>query len=111
MMSFLYMMVIGAIASLSARLLRDAEEWMDLVMALILGIAGSFLGGILANVFGLSMSGNWLAIGLSVAFSLIGALILVVGYEYLHAQRYGDDYNEDDDEYYDDDYDEDDDEH
>ena len=95
MMSCLYMVIIGVVASLSARLVRTAEEWMDLLMALILGIAGSFLGGILANLFGFSMAGDWLAFGLSVAFSLVLALVLVIGYEYIHAQR-DDDYDYDD---------------
>lgn len=107
---FLYMVIIGIVASAVARLISPAEEWLDLVMALMVGIAGSFLGGMLATVFGISINNGWLELVMTLGLSVVLALALVIGYEFVRA-RYADDYDYDEDydedEYYDEEYDED----
>lgn len=112
MAHFVYMMILGLIAGAVVRLLRSWSDAGDWLMSLILGMAGAFLGGIMANFMGLSLGGLSISTGIVILLSLLGASVLLIGYE-VFAEYYGeydDDY--DDDDYYDDDddYDEDDDE-
>lgn len=56
---------------------------MGWIMTIILGIAGSFVGGLLAGLLGLGATGSFGSLVLSV----VGAVILLFGYEFATGKR------------------------
>lgn len=92
MMGFIYMAMIGLIAGIITRVLIFSDDVMEWIMAIILGIAGSFIGGIIASLFGLPVNGNWM----SLTISVIVTVIVLFAYEFLTQGRY-DDYDDYDD--------------
>lgn len=105
MTHFILMSIIGLIAGAIIRLLRPWTDAMGWLVSFILGIAGSFLGGIVASLFHLSLSSLSVGSVLVGAMSFFGASLLLIGYEML-ADNDDDYYYDDDDNY--DDYDDDD---
>lgn len=101
MTQFILMSIIGLIAGVIIRLLRPWTDAMGWLVSFILGIAGAFLGGIVASLFSLSFDGLSLASVIVVALSFFGASVLLIAYEMLADQ---DEYDYDDDDY-DDSYD------
>lgn len=82
-MSFIWMLIVGFAIGLIARAIKPGADAMGWVMTMVLGIAGSFVGGLLAGVFGFNAQG-----GLSyLVFSVIGAIILLFAYEFLAGKR------------------------
>ena len=77
MMSFIWMLIIGFVAGLLARAIKPGADSMGWIMTIILGIAGSFVGGFLAGAFGLSANGGFGGLVLSV----VGAIALLFIYE------------------------------
>ena len=45
MMSFIWLLIIGLVAGLLARLLMPGKDAMGLIATMLLGIAGSIIGG------------------------------------------------------------------
>ncbi len=80
-MSLIVTLVIGGIVGWLASLLMKTDGQMGIVANVAVGIAGSFLGGLIANAVGLSsaepLGGLVIAIGGAVAFI---ALLLVLGF-------------------------------
>ena len=76
MMSFIYFLIIGAIAGwLAGKIMKGGG--FGLGMNILLGIIGSVVGGWVFNFFGLSSDGGTLG---SLVTALVGAiLILYVG--------------------------------
>ena len=83
-MSFIWMIIVGAIIGLVARAVKPGADAMGWVMTIILGIAGSFVGGLLAGVFGMDMNSGSLTF---LVFSVIGAVILLFAYEFFVTRR------------------------
>ncbi|MDO4700654.1 MAG: GlsB/YeaQ/YmgE family stress response membrane protein [Moraxella sp.] len=83
MMSFIWMLVIGFIAGLLARAIKPGADGMGWIMTIVLGIAGAFVGGLLASLLGLSANGGFGGLVLSV----IGAIILLFVYEFITGKR------------------------
>lgn len=83
MMSFIWMLIIGLVAGLLARAIKPGRDAMGWVMTIILGIAGAFVGGLLASVFGISADGGMVGL----IFSVIGAIILLFAYEFITGKR------------------------
>ena len=83
-MSFIWMIIVGAIIGLVARAVKPGADAMGWVMTIILGIAGSFVGGLLAGVFGMDMNSGSLTF---LVFSVIGAVILLFAYEFFATRR------------------------
>lgn len=82
-MSIIWTIIIGFIVGLVARAIKPGADAMGWVMTIILGIAGSVVGGLLASVFGLAATGG---IGRFI-LSTIGAIILLFIYEFLAGKR------------------------
>lgn len=82
-MSFIFMLIIGFIAGAIARAIKPGADTMGWVMTIVLGIAGSFVGGILASMLGLSANGGFGGLVLSV----VGAIILLFVYEFFTKKR------------------------
>lgn len=75
--------IVGFVAGLLARAIKPGADSMGWIMTIILGLAGSFVGGILASVLGLSASGS---LG-SLVLSVVGAVILLFVYELVQKNR------------------------
>lgn len=82
-MGIIWTIIIGFIIGLVARAIKPGADAMGWVMTIILGIAGSVVGGLLASVFGLAATGG---IGRFI-LSTIGAVILLFIYEFLAGKR------------------------
>lgn len=82
-MGIIWTIIIGFIIGLVARAIKPGADAMGWVMTIILGIAGSVVGGLLASVFGLAATGG---IGRFI-LSTIGAIILLFIYEFLAGKR------------------------
>ncbi len=80
-MGILSMIVIGLVAGLIARAVVPGRQSMGVVATMLLGIVGSFVGGLLGSLF--SSDGNLMALRPSgLLWSVIGAVIvlLLVGF-------------------------------
>ncbi|WP_193778041.1 GlsB/YeaQ/YmgE family stress response membrane protein [Psychrobacter sp. FDAARGOS_221] len=75
----IWTIIIGFIAGLLARAIKPGNDAMGWIMTIILGIAGALVGGFLAGVIGISADGGFMRL----AFSVIGAVILLFVYELL----------------------------
>jgi len=78
---FLAMLFIGAIAGWLAEKFTRSDH--GLLTNIVVGIAGSFLGGILASLFGISVRGFW---GTLIA-AVVGATLLIVVFRALTGRR------------------------
>jgi uncharacterized membrane protein YeaQ/YmgE (transglycosylase-associated protein family) len=82
-MSVILFLLFGLIVGALARLLvrgRDPRGW---VFSMIIGVAGSFLGGFLGRALGWYRDGE----PAGFAMSLLGAVILVVAYHAVTRRR------------------------
>lgn len=73
----IWTIIIGLVAGLLARAIKPGNDAMGWIMTIILGIAGSFVGGFIAGAIGVTSDGSFI----SLAFSVIGAIILLFIYE------------------------------
>lgn len=76
-MSIIAFLVIGLLAGLIARALMPGNQSMGLVATTLLGIAGSFVGGLIGSLF---RSGGrmWELHPTGLIFSVIGAMLLLL---------------------------------
>jgi len=82
-MSWLWMIVIGLIAGAIAKAIMPGKDPRGLIATILIGIAGSFLGGVLGRATGMSDTEG----GAGLIGSIIGALILLAGYRMLAGGR------------------------
>ncbi len=73
----IWTIIIGLVAGLLARAIKPGNDAMGWIMTIVLGIAGAFVGGFIASAIGVTSDGNFI----SLAFSVIGAIILLFIYE------------------------------
>ena len=81
LMAILGWIVFGLVVGIIARFIMPGRQSMGLIMTSLLGVAGSFLGGYLGTLIhggpmDISQPSGWIG-------SIIGALILLVGYSML----------------------------
>ncbi|MBX7116193.1 MAG: GlsB/YeaQ/YmgE family stress response membrane protein [Myxococcaceae bacterium] len=75
-MSILVFLVIGFIAGLVARALVPGNQSMGLLGTTLLGIVGSFVGGLLSSA--IYSRGSWLDIHpTGILFSILGSILLL----------------------------------
>lgn len=72
-MGVLSMIVLGLAVGVVARFLYPGKEGMGFVMTILLGIAGSFLAGVVGQYFGLYRMGQ----GAGFIGSVVGAIVLL----------------------------------
>lgn len=85
-MGILWMIIIGLVAGAIAKLIMPGRDPGGIVMTILLGIAGSFVGGFLADMLGMGGDGD----GFSTAGligSIIGAIILLAIYRMIAGRR------------------------
>jgi uncharacterized membrane protein YeaQ/YmgE (transglycosylase-associated protein family) len=74
-MGFIWMLIIGLIAGAIAKLIMPGKDPGGIIVTMLLGVAGAFLGGFLFRALGAGGEGPAGLIG-----AIIGALILLALY-------------------------------
>jgi uncharacterized membrane protein YeaQ/YmgE (transglycosylase-associated protein family) len=75
-MGIIWTIVLGLVIGLIAKLIHPGKENMGFIMTIVLGIAGSFLAGIIGQAIGWYRAGE----GAGFIASVIVAIILLVIY-------------------------------
>ena len=75
-MHFLWMLIVGLVVGALAKLIMPEHDPGGIIVTMLLGIAGSFLGGLIGRAVGMYQPGQ------SAGFfmSIIGAIILLAIY-------------------------------
>ena len=82
-MSFLWMIILGLIAGAIAKLIMPGRDPGGIIVTILLGIAGSLVGGFLWN----TLTGNRSDGTAGLIGSVIGALILLALYRMIAGRR------------------------
>jgi len=78
-MSYIWMAIIGLIVGALAKFIMPGKDPGGIIITMLLGIAGAFVGGLIGRALGMYQSGE--ATGF--IMSLIGAIILLILYRLL----------------------------
>lgn len=81
-MSFIWMLIIGLIAGAIAKLIMPGKDPGGIIVTMLLGVAGAFVGGFLFRMLGFGDEGPAGLIG-----AIIGALILLGIYRLVIGRR------------------------
>jgi uncharacterized membrane protein YeaQ/YmgE (transglycosylase-associated protein family) len=82
MLHYLWMLIVGIVAGLIARMLMPGNDQMGLLLTGALGIAGSFVGGLIARLFSKPTEGSsFHAAGFFM--SVIGAFLILLAWHFL----------------------------
>jgi len=84
MLHFLWMFIVGIVVGAIARFIMPGADSMGLIMTGVLGIAGSFVGGLIARLFSKPDPGSPFHPA-GILLSIVGAVILL--YLYNHFAR------------------------
>lgn len=82
-MNFIWMIIVGLVAGLLARAIKPGNDSMGWIMTIILGIAGALVGGFIGSMIGVNADGGFIGL----AFSVIGAIVLLFIYEIIAGKR------------------------
>ena len=75
-MGFIWTIILGLVIGLLAKLIHPGKENMGLIMTILLGMAGSFLAGVIGQLIGWYKAGE----GAGFIASVIVSIILLVIY-------------------------------
>jgi len=81
-MEFIWMLIIGLIAGAIAKLIMPGKDPGGLIVTMLLGVAGAFVGGFLFRTLGIGGDGPAGLIG-----AVIGALLLLALYRLFMRRR------------------------
>jgi uncharacterized membrane protein YeaQ/YmgE (transglycosylase-associated protein family) len=84
MMSIIWWLIIGLIAGALARLIMPGRDPMGIVMTMILGIVGSFVGGLVSWAIWGSDNGRFQPAGL--LLSILGAILVLWIYRMMRSR-------------------------
>ena len=82
MLHYLWMFIIGIVVGLIARFIMPGSEHLGLLMTGVLGVAGSFVGGLISRLFSKPADGAMFHPA-GIIMSIIGALILLYAWNHL----------------------------
>lgn len=82
-MAIIGMIIVGLIAGAIAKLIMPGKDPGGIIMTIILGIAGSFVGGFLWNAIGPGDGDSWAGL----IGSIIGAIIILALYRMFAGRR------------------------
>jgi len=82
-MNLLWAIIIGLIVGAIAKLLMPGRDGGNILMTILLGIAGSLLAGFLGRAMGLYQEGQ----GAGIIASIVGAIILLFVYRAFRHRR------------------------
>lgn len=77
-MGIISWIILGLIAGALAKLIMPGDDPGGIIVTMLIGIAGAFVGGFIGSLIGLGTVGG-LSLG-SIITAIIGALILLGGY-------------------------------
>jgi uncharacterized membrane protein YeaQ/YmgE (transglycosylase-associated protein family) len=77
-MGILSWIILGLIVGVLAKWIMPGKDPGGIIVTILLGIAGAFLGGFIGSLLGLGAVSGW-NLG-SFVLALVGALILLIGY-------------------------------
>ena len=75
--------IVGGIAGALAKLIMPGDDPGGIIVTILIGIAGAFIGGFLAGLIGLG-GGGWIW---SIIIATIGAIILLAIYRAVAGRR------------------------
>lgn len=75
-MGIIWTIVLGLVIGVLAKLLHPGKEDMGFIMTIVLGVAGSFLAGVIGQFFGWYQAGE----GAGFIASVVVAILLLVIY-------------------------------
>jgi len=79
MLHFLWMCLIGLVAGALAKLIMPGKDPGGIIVTMLLGIAGSLVGGFVGRALGLYQVGQ----GAGLIMSVVGAILLLAIYRML----------------------------
>ena len=82
MLHVIWMFIVGIVVGAIARLIMPGSEHLGILMTGVLGIAGSFVGGLIARIFSRPADGAAFHPA-GIILSIIGALILLYAWNQL----------------------------
>jgi uncharacterized membrane protein YeaQ/YmgE (transglycosylase-associated protein family) len=82
MLHYLWMFIVGIVIGVVARSIMPGSEHLGLLMTGVLGVAGSFVGGLVARLFSRPADGAVLHPA-GIVMSIVGALILLYAWNHL----------------------------
>ncbi len=82
-MEFIAMIFLGLIAGALAKLIMPGRDGGGIFMTILLGIAGSLLGGFLFNLLGIGDGATWAGL----IGSIIGAIVILAIYRAVAKKR------------------------
>ena len=82
-MEFIGMIILGLVAGALAKLIMPGRDGGGIIVTIILGIAGSLLGGFLFNALGIGDGARWAGL----FGSIIGAVVLLAIYRAMTRRR------------------------
>jgi len=82
MLHYLWMFIVGIVVGAIARLIMPGAEHMGIILTGVLGIAGSFVGGVIARLFSKPAEGA-IFHPAGIILSVVGALILLFAWNHL----------------------------
>jgi uncharacterized membrane protein YeaQ/YmgE (transglycosylase-associated protein family) len=83
MFHLLWVLIIGLVVGALAKLIMPGKDPGGIIVTMLLGIAGAFLGGWIGRAVGLYQEGQ----GAGFIMSLIGAIILLAIYRLIIGRR------------------------
>ncbi len=75
--SIIVWIIIGLVAGALAKLIMPGDDPGGIIVTILIGIAGAFVGGFLARAIGMGGGGGWIW---SIIVATIGAIILLAIY-------------------------------
>ncbi len=81
--SIIVLIIIGLVAGALAKLIMPGDDPGGIIVTILIGIAGAFIGGFLARAIGLAQTG---LIG-TIVVATIGAIILLAIYRMFAGRR------------------------
>jgi len=82
MLHFLWMFIIGIVIGAIARLIMPGSEHLGILMTGVLGVAGSFVGGLISRLFSKPPEGATFHPA-GIIMSVVGAMILLYAWSHL----------------------------
>jgi uncharacterized membrane protein YeaQ/YmgE (transglycosylase-associated protein family) len=83
MFHLLWVLIIGLVVGALAKLIMPGKDPGGIIVTMLLGIAGSFLGGWIGRAVGLYQEGQ----GAGFIMSLLGAIVLLAIYRLIVGRR------------------------
>ncbi len=87
MLHYLWMIIVGIIAGLIARVVMPGNDQMSLLLTGALGIAGSFVGGLISRLFSKPADGAMFHPA-GFFMSIIGAVVILAAWHFFNLSKY-----------------------